>query len=59
VQPGRQPRDRVAFGARIDCEDENGARLRYRIIDGDEAKPERGSISHISPLAQAAIRNCK
>jgi len=55
IPSARQPRARVGFGALVEFEDESGARLRYRIVGEDEAAPERGSISHVSPLARAAI----
>lgn len=46
-------RDRVGFGARVDVIDEDGRRGRYRIVGEDEADPERGLVSWLSPLARA------
>jgi transcription elongation GreA/GreB family factor len=53
VEPKDQPRDAVAFGARVTLEDENGERRDYAIVGEDEASPQEGKVSWISPLAQA------
>jgi len=45
--------DRVGFGATVDLVDEDGARYRYRIVGEDEADPEQGLVSWVSPLARA------
>ena len=47
--------DRVAFGAQVGVLDEDGRASRYRIVGEDEADPEAGRISWISPLARALI----
>lgn len=53
IAPERQPADRVAFGARVEMIDDDGHEHRYRIVGEDEADPERGLISWVSPLARA------
>ncbi|BAV99038.1 transcription elongation factor GreB [Lysobacter enzymogenes] len=53
IAPERQPADRVAFGARVEIADDEGREHRYRIVGEDEADPERGLISWVSPLARA------
>jgi transcription elongation factor GreB len=53
IAPERQPADRVAFGAQVELVDEDGREYRYRIVGEDEAEPERGLISWVSPLARA------
>lgn len=53
IAPERQPSDRVAFGARVEVVDDAGHEHRYRIVGEDEADPERGLISWVSPLARA------
>lgn len=53
IAPERQPADRVAFGARVEMIDDDGREHRYRIVGEDEADPERGLISWVSPLARA------
>lgn len=53
IAPERQPADRVAFGARVEVAGDDGREYRYRIVGEDEADPERGLISWVSPLARA------
>ncbi|MBX9402170.1 GreA/GreB family elongation factor [Lysobacter sp. BMK333-48F3] len=53
IAPERQQADRVAFGARIELIDGAGEEHVYRIVGEDEADPERGLISWVSPLARA------
>lgn len=53
VDPARQPADRVAFGASVEVADEDGKTRRFTIVGEDEAKPEQGLVSWVSPLAQA------
>jgi transcription elongation GreA/GreB family factor len=54
VDSADQPADRVAFGALIRVEDEDGRQRVFRIVGEDEADPERGKVSWVSPLARAA-----
>jgi len=49
----RKSQERVAFGATVEMADQDDHRLRYRIVGEDEADPEHGSISWVSPLARA------
>jgi transcription elongation GreA/GreB family factor len=56
VNSESKPHDRVSFGARVDVVDDDGRELRYRIVGEDEADPEHGRISWISPLARALDR---
>jgi len=44
---------RIDFGARVELADDNDQHYRYRIVGEDEADPEHGRISWLSPLAQA------
>lgn len=46
---------RVHFGSRVGIERADGRRQTFRIVGEDEADPARGSISYVSPLAQALI----
>lgn len=55
IDPARQPPDRVAFGATVDLIDEHDQRSRYQIVGEDEADAEHGSVSWVSPLAQAVL----
>lgn len=45
--------DRVAFGASVEVVDQNAHRHRYRIVGEDQADPEHGLVSWVSPLARA------
>ncbi|RRJ84874.1 transcription elongation factor GreB [Aestuariirhabdus litorea] len=46
---------RIYFGAWIELEKEDGARVNYRIVGPDEFDLKRGWISMDSPLAKALI----
>ena len=48
-------REKVAFGATVTVRHGNGAEAAYQIVGVEEADPERGSISWISPLARALL----
>ena len=47
--------DKAAFGANIRIRQENGEEQIYRIVGVEEADPESGSISWLSPLARALL----
>ena len=55
VRPEEQPDDRVHFGASVEVEDMEGKRFRYLIVGEDEADPDLGKISWVSPLARALL----
>ena len=46
---------KVAFGAHIHLEDENGKKTIYQIVGEDEADVKQGKISINSPLARGLI----
>jgi transcription elongation GreA/GreB family factor len=48
-------RDVVAFGSIVTTTDASGKQMRLQIVGEDEADPARGSISWISPYAQALL----
>jgi len=48
-------REKVAFGATVLVRHGNGEAEAYHIVGVEEADPERGSISWISPLARALL----
>jgi transcription elongation factor GreB len=48
-------KDRVLFGAKVTVSDEEERQRAYRIVGVDEANPAQGSISWISPLANALL----
>jgi transcription elongation GreA/GreB family factor len=53
IDLARQPRDKVAFGAVVTVEDEDGKQRDYAIVGEDEAEPQNGKVSYVSPLARA------
>ncbi len=55
LQAGPQPDAGVQFGSRVTLEREDGRRVTYAIVGEDEANPASGSISYVSPLAQALL----
>ncbi len=48
-----QPRDRVDFGAIVDTIDENDVKRHFQIVGEDEADPNAGKLSWVSPIALA------
>lgn len=46
-------RDRAGFGATVTVQPEGDAPRDYRIVGEDEAAPDQGSVSWVSPLARA------
>jgi transcription elongation GreA/GreB family factor len=53
IDPAKQPKDEVRFGATVEVEDPEGRRMTFAIVGEDEADPARGRISWVSPLARA------
>lgn len=53
-QPVANP-DKVAFGTTVRIRHESGEEETYRIVGVEEADPENGSISWLSPLAKALL----
>jgi transcription elongation GreA/GreB family factor len=51
------PRDatEVRFGSTVTIEREDGRRQTYRIVGEDEADPPLGTLSYVSPVAQALM----
>lgn len=55
LAPAPAAQDVVHFGARVAIERADGRRESYRIVGEDEADPEHGTISYVSPMAQALM----
>lgn len=53
IDLAKQPREKVAFGAVVTVEDEDGKQRDYAIVGEDEAEPQKGKVSYVSPLARA------
>ena len=47
--------DSVRFGCRVTIERDDGRRQSFAIVGEDEADPAKGTLSYMSPLAQALI----
>ncbi len=47
--------ERVLFGTSVTVADEEGREATYTIVGEDEAAPEAGLITHVSPLARALL----
>lgn len=45
----------VRFGCSVTIERDDGRTQTFRIVGEDEAAPETGTISHVSPLARALL----
>lgn len=43
----------VRFGMTVTLENEDGGKVHWTIVGEDEADPAKGTISHVSPMAQA------
>ena len=55
VIPSPAPTDDVRFGARVTIVRDDGRTQTFRIVGEDEADPAKGSISYVSPLANALL----
>ena len=58
VKPQAAAPDKVGFACVVGLRDEAGNKYRYRIVGEDEADPEAGYISWVSPLARALQGRC-
>jgi transcription elongation GreA/GreB family factor len=45
----------VHFGSTVTIDREDGRRQTFRIVGEDEADPERGTLSHVAPLARELL----
>jgi transcription elongation factor GreB len=55
VHPSSRPGDKVYFGAWVTLEDEEGRRLRYRLVGPDEFDVSSGLISVDSPMGRSLL----
>jgi transcription elongation GreA/GreB family factor len=55
VQPAPEDNGEVQFGASVTIARADGAEETYRIVGEDEADPARGTVSYVSPMAQALM----
>ena len=54
VEPAND-KEKVHFGSTITIEREDGRRQTFQIVGEDEADPAHGTVSYVSPLAQALM----
>ncbi|MBS0385508.1 MAG: transcription elongation factor GreA [Proteobacteria bacterium] len=55
LMPPPPDADTVHFGSTVTLDRDDGRRQTFRIVGEDEADPERGTLSHVSPLARALM----
>jgi transcription elongation factor GreB len=55
IDPSTVSGDKVAFGAWVTLEDEDGHEKRWQLVGEDEGEPSEGRISWKSPLARAMM----
>ena len=55
VEPSKQPKNTVLFGAMVEVEDEEGNTLKFSIVGEDEADISQHKVSYVSPIAKALI----
>jgi transcription elongation GreA/GreB family factor len=55
VVPDPMSTDTVAFGSTVTFGRDDGRMQKYRIVGEDEADPQAGSISYVSPVARALM----
>lgn len=48
----------VHFGSKVAIRRADGRKQTYRIVGEDEADPAKGTLSYVSPLAQAMLGRC-
>ena len=47
--------DKVQFGSTVTIERDDGRRQTWRIVGEDEAEPNEGTLSYVSPVARALM----
>jgi transcription elongation GreA/GreB family factor len=55
VQEAAAPDGIVHFGSKVTILRSDGRKQTYRIVGEDEADPAKGTLSYVSPLAQALL----
>jgi transcription elongation factor GreB len=56
VHPRADGATRIFFGAWVELEDEDGKRVRYRLVGEDETDSKLGYISFKSPVGRALLK---
>jgi transcription elongation GreA/GreB family factor len=55
VVPAPEQTDTVQFGSTVTIERNGGRRQTWRIVGEDEAEPNEGTLSYVSPVARALM----
>ena len=55
VVPAPEQTDTVQFGSTVTIERDEGRRQTWRIVGEDEAEPNEGTLSYVSPVARALM----
>jgi len=55
LMPAREQTEMVQFGSTVTIEREGGRRQTWRIVGEDEAEPNEGTLSYVSPVARALM----
>jgi len=55
VEPGKQPRGKAHFGARVTLRTATGETRTLQIVGVDEADPDAGLIAFLAPIARAIL----
>jgi transcription elongation GreA/GreB family factor len=55
VMPQPEGSEKVKFGSTVTIEREDGRRQTWRIVGEDEAEPNEGTLSYVSPVARALM----
>ena len=53
--PPQAEQTEVKFGATVTVTDSKGQQAKYRLVGIDEARPELGEVSYLSPIARALL----
>ncbi len=55
LMPAPENADKVQFGSTVTIERDGGRRQTWRIVGEDEAEPNEGTLSYVSPVARALM----
>jgi len=55
LMPAPDSNDRVQFGSTVTIARDDGRRQTWRIVGEDEAEPNEGTLSYVSPVARALM----
>src|SRR5215212_7763291 len=55
LMPAPEQTEKVQFGSTVTIQREDGRRHTWRIVGEDEAEPNEGTLSYVSPVARALM----